>query len=130
MLAGESGHFELPVGVDGPRLNSVGTDVYGCGLLLDPEEKLAIFFPLNCQILAIKVMPNNIPIFTTVHFHFFSNAGQSQSEKIFGVVLGRLPLIKIRINFKQKDARRNKNKEIIKFYTHSIYTFKKKTSGY
>jgi hypothetical protein len=38
-LAGETS-FELPRGVN-------GRDVYGCGILMDPNDKLAIFFTLN-----------------------------------------------------------------------------------
>jgi hypothetical protein len=51
-IAGEEHRFELPEGADRPRQKKDGTDdVYGCGLVLDPENKLAIFFTLNGQLL-------------------------------------------------------------------------------
>jgi hypothetical protein len=57
-LAGETHYFEL---VDGaiqspaPKLN--GTDVYGCGLVIDPNDKLAIFFTLNGILIGFKILP-------------------------------------------------------------------------
>jgi hypothetical protein len=50
-IAGEQHRFELPEGADRPRPKNDGTDVYGCGLVLDPEDKVAIFFTLNGQLL-------------------------------------------------------------------------------
>jgi hypothetical protein len=48
--AGEIHHFELPVGANQPEMKEYG-NVYGCGLVLDPDNKLAIFFTLNGQLL-------------------------------------------------------------------------------
>jgi hypothetical protein len=45
-LAGECYYFELPEGAIQPRLKC-GMNVYGCGLVLDPEDQLSIFFTLN-----------------------------------------------------------------------------------
>jgi hypothetical protein len=61
-LAGERHHFQLPEGADRPIPKTDGTDVYGCGLVLDPEDKLAIFFTLNNNLLgelALEVLRNN-----------------------------------------------------------------------
>jgi hypothetical protein len=48
-LAGERHQlqFELPEGVIQPSWKRIGFNVYGCGLVLDPENKLCIFFTLN-----------------------------------------------------------------------------------
>jgi hypothetical protein len=46
-LAGETLTFELPYGAVQPRDNGNGRNVYGCGLVMDPNDKLAIFFTLN-----------------------------------------------------------------------------------
>jgi hypothetical protein len=43
LLAGESHFYELPEGAIRPREERDGTDVYGCGLVLDPEDNLSIF---------------------------------------------------------------------------------------
>jgi hypothetical protein len=50
-LAGEQHPFELPVGPRAipPRL--VGNNIYGCGLVLDHEDKLWIFFTFNGQLM-------------------------------------------------------------------------------
>jgi hypothetical protein len=49
-LAGEIQQFELPEGTIRPRRN-LYINVMGCGLVLDPEDKLWIFFTLNGQLL-------------------------------------------------------------------------------
>jgi hypothetical protein len=49
-LAGEYHRFELPEGAIRPKINQFG-NVFGCGLVLDPDNKLAIFFTLNGQLL-------------------------------------------------------------------------------
>jgi hypothetical protein len=46
----------LPVGAIQPRLLHNGIDVYGCGLVLDHEDKLAIFFTLNGQLMGEFVL--------------------------------------------------------------------------
>jgi hypothetical protein len=46
-LAGERHPFELPEGALRPRWKPNGMNIYGCGLVLDPNDKLAIFFTLN-----------------------------------------------------------------------------------
>jgi hypothetical protein len=45
-LAGETHHFQLPEGAIRPRKKEYG-NVYGCGIVLDPEDKLWLFFTLN-----------------------------------------------------------------------------------
>jgi hypothetical protein len=45
-LAGERHYFELPEGATRPEMKEYG-NVFGCGLVLDPENKLCIFFTLN-----------------------------------------------------------------------------------
>jgi hypothetical protein len=45
-LDGEYHRFELPEGATRPEEKDYG-NVYGCGLVLDPDNKLAIFFTLN-----------------------------------------------------------------------------------
>jgi hypothetical protein len=50
-LARETHHFELPEGAIRPRWKRNGMNVSGCGLVLDPEEKLWIFFTLNGNLL-------------------------------------------------------------------------------
>jgi hypothetical protein len=42
-LAGEFHHWELTEGAIRPRPEEDGMDVYGCGLVLDSEDKLSIF---------------------------------------------------------------------------------------
>jgi hypothetical protein len=48
-LAGETNLFELPDEAVQPKMrdNGNGRNVYGCGLVMDPNDKLAIFFTLN-----------------------------------------------------------------------------------
>jgi hypothetical protein len=46
-LAGEAHLFQLPDGAIKPERKENDTNVYGCGLLMDPNDKLAIFFTLN-----------------------------------------------------------------------------------
>jgi hypothetical protein len=50
LLAGECHRFELPLGAIRPQMKFYG-NVFGCGLVLDPDNKLAIFFTLNGQLL-------------------------------------------------------------------------------
>jgi hypothetical protein len=46
LLAGERHSFEFPEGAIRPEMKEHG-NVFGCGLVLDPKDKLAIFFTLN-----------------------------------------------------------------------------------
>jgi hypothetical protein len=50
-LAGEHNFFELPEGSVPPIWNRYSVNVFGCGLVLDPEDKLSIFFTLNGKLL-------------------------------------------------------------------------------
>jgi hypothetical protein len=50
-LAGESYYFEFPEGAIRPRWKSNSRNVMGCGLVLDTEDKLWIFFTFNGQLL-------------------------------------------------------------------------------
>jgi hypothetical protein len=55
-------YYELPNGVNVvPKWNGRG-DVLGCGLLLNPENKVAIFFTMNGMLLG-KLNENLIFIF-------------------------------------------------------------------
>jgi hypothetical protein len=49
-LAGVFHHFEWQDGAIRP-IRNFGTNVYGCGLVLDPKDKLAIFFTYNGQLM-------------------------------------------------------------------------------
>jgi hypothetical protein len=49
-LAGEYHPFELPEGAIRPEMKQNG-DVWGCGLVLDPDNNLAIFFTLNGKLM-------------------------------------------------------------------------------
>jgi hypothetical protein len=42
--------FELPEGAIQPKFGP-GIDIYGCGLLLYPNDKLTVFFTLNGKLL-------------------------------------------------------------------------------
>jgi hypothetical protein len=44
-------HFELPEGVIRPRRAPSGINALGCGLVLDPHDKLWIFFTLNGKLM-------------------------------------------------------------------------------
>jgi hypothetical protein len=50
LLDGTEHYFELPEGAIRPHY-SYHLNVFGCGLVLDPENNLAIFFTLNGQLL-------------------------------------------------------------------------------
>jgi hypothetical protein len=51
-LIGEPHLFELPGGAVQPEMKVYGNvNVYGCGLVLDPENNLAIFFTLNAKLM-------------------------------------------------------------------------------
>jgi hypothetical protein len=52
-LAGERHRFELPEGSVRPtrKWKWHSLNVFGCGLVLDQEDKVAIFFTLNGQLL-------------------------------------------------------------------------------
>jgi hypothetical protein len=50
LLAGTPHRFELPEGANRPQRKQFG-NVFGCGLVLDPDNKLAIFFTLNGKVL-------------------------------------------------------------------------------
>jgi hypothetical protein len=57
--------FELPEGAIPPRTKDDGMDVYGCGLVLDPDDKLAVFFTLNGKLmgeLVLEILRININI--------------------------------------------------------------------
>jgi hypothetical protein len=64
-LAGERHRFELPEGAIRPDTKENG-NVFGCGLVLDSEDKLAIFFTLNGQLLG-KLMT-----FIYIYFHLIN----------------------------------------------------------
>jgi hypothetical protein len=49
-LNGETHTFGLPEGAIRPEKKYNG-NVYGCGLILDPDHKMTIFFTLNGQLL-------------------------------------------------------------------------------
>jgi hypothetical protein len=49
VLARELHQFELPEGGIIPQKKNDATDVFGSGLILDPENKLSIFFTVNGQ---------------------------------------------------------------------------------
>jgi hypothetical protein len=51
-LSGEEHHFELPEGGIQPIRKRNRNNVFGCGLVVDPEDKLAIFFTLNGKIMS------------------------------------------------------------------------------
>jgi hypothetical protein len=55
-LARERHYFELPEGDVQPRWKRNGLDVFGCGLVLDLEDKLWIFFTLNGKLLGELVL--------------------------------------------------------------------------
>jgi hypothetical protein len=55
-LAGETHQFELPEGSVQPLWDCDSVFVYGCGLVLDPEGKLAIFFTVNGKLLGELVL--------------------------------------------------------------------------
>jgi hypothetical protein len=42
--------FELPEGTVEPEMKEYG-NVFGCGLVLDPDNKLTIFYTLNGKLL-------------------------------------------------------------------------------
>jgi hypothetical protein len=54
-LAGAQHLFELPEGAIRPKRKGL-RNVYGCGLVLDPDNNLAIFFTLNGQLLGELVL--------------------------------------------------------------------------
>jgi hypothetical protein len=54
-LAGEPHVFELPEGAIQPEMKENG-NVYGCGLVLDPDNNLAIFFTLNGKLLGKLIL--------------------------------------------------------------------------
>jgi hypothetical protein len=59
LLAGERHRFELPEGaIIRPKMKEDG-NVYGCGLVLDPDNNLAIFFTLNGQLLCKLELKHN-----------------------------------------------------------------------
>jgi hypothetical protein len=60
-LAGKRYRFELPEGAIRPRWERKSINVFGCGLVLDPNDKLAIFFTLNGK-LAGKLVPKVLRI--------------------------------------------------------------------
>jgi hypothetical protein len=61
LLAGETHPFELPEGSVRPTWNRYSVFVYGCGLVLDPEDRLAIFFTVNGKLLG-KLVPEVLMI--------------------------------------------------------------------
>jgi hypothetical protein len=46
LLSGQRHRFEFPDGVIRPKLKETG-NVIGCGILINPDDKLTIFFTLN-----------------------------------------------------------------------------------
>jgi hypothetical protein len=56
LLAGDHYQFELPEGVIQTKLKDNRSNFYGCGLVLDPEDKLWIFFTLNGQLMGEFVL--------------------------------------------------------------------------
>jgi hypothetical protein len=55
LLSGEYHFFELPEGTIRPEMKENG-NVFGCGLVLEPDNNLAIFFTLNGQLLSELVL--------------------------------------------------------------------------
>jgi hypothetical protein len=55
-LAGERHQLDLPEGAIEPRWKSNGINVFGCGLVLDPEDKVWIFFTLNGQLKGVLTL--------------------------------------------------------------------------
>jgi hypothetical protein len=72
LFAGEERHFELSEGGIQPIQKRNRNNVYGCGLVLDPEDKLAIFFSLNGKLLG-KLMLDILKIFQKNAYRIFSN---------------------------------------------------------
>jgi hypothetical protein len=56
VLAGELHQFELPEGGIIPQKKDDATDAFGCGLLLDPQDKLSIFITVNGQLMGELVL--------------------------------------------------------------------------
>jgi hypothetical protein len=57
-LAGAPHLFELPEGAIRPEMKQFG-NVFGCGLVLDPDNNLAIIFTMNGQVcgeLLLKIL--------------------------------------------------------------------------
>jgi hypothetical protein len=50
LLAGDRHRFELPEGAILPEMKQNG-NAFGCGLVLDTEDKLCIFFTLNGKLM-------------------------------------------------------------------------------
>jgi hypothetical protein len=70
LLAGERHRFELPEGAIQPEMKQFG-NVFGCGLVLDPDNNLAIFFTLNGKLLGelmLEVWKNMSCIFAIISF--------------------------------------------------------------
>jgi hypothetical protein len=64
-LAGEYHRFELPEGAIRPKIKEYG-NVFGSGLVLNPDNNLAIFFTLNGKLLGklmLQVLSINNNIF-------------------------------------------------------------------
>jgi hypothetical protein len=55
LLAGEHHRFELPEGAIRPQMKE-NENVFGCGLVLNSDNNLAMFFTLNGQLLS-ELMP-------------------------------------------------------------------------
>jgi hypothetical protein len=78
-LAGESHNFEFPEGAIQPRWKSNGSNVMGCGIVLNPEDKLWIFFTFNGQLLGelalgvSRININRMHIFNLINFNINYN---------------------------------------------------------
>jgi hypothetical protein len=74
LLAGEYHRFELPEGANRPEMKDNG-NVFGCGLVLDPDNKLTIFFTLNGQLVG-KLF---LQIFRVLPYSFRANSFRPDS---------------------------------------------------
>jgi hypothetical protein len=67
-LDGTKHRFELPEGAIRPKVKEYG-NVFGCGLVLDPDNNLSIFFTLNGKFLGelmLEVLKNMSCIFAII----------------------------------------------------------------
>jgi hypothetical protein len=66
-LAGQHHHIEFPVGVIRPKLKET-ENVAGCGILINPNDKLAIFFTFNGILIRSILIFYKLHIFTWIYY--------------------------------------------------------------